>query len=332
MLKNDLSTTNNAHIDWLSERQKYVTASQIPDILSVYLPDKYGHLSFYEDWRGNKRAYTSKYYLLHEKLLNPEQLTKLNALTKNANTTRGLKNEQAIINLACEKLGFTPVESNKILFNKDNLASTPDAILIDPITNDKITLEVKNPNLIDNSRLERYKLQVQVQLYTTECLKGYLFVKSENQESILETIILDKQILNDIQRATEMFNNDLFKLKNNLNAVLPDETFEKDVIMKNIVDTNFNIANIEEAAAAYIHLKDFAKRYEKAQEFLKQHIDNEYTFNNVIIRKEKANDIIWTQHEIDDEIIKLQKNIAELPNKINTKKRAGNVSLKVINN
>jgi len=312
-------------VNWLVNRQQYINASEVADILSVYHPNKYSDITSYTDYFGKETKYNTKYRLLHNKLLNLEQIKIWDYVNDTPNTRRGKKNESQIILEACKYFGFRDTNGNTDNTIKNGLSATADAILECPLSGDKYTLEVKNPKLVDFVGLKRYEIQIQIQLYVNNLQNGKLFIKVEDDENYqAKNIKFNNEIIDDILKVKDIFWSDVEKLKANNDYILPDLYDKKDVIMLNIVDKKERNKNLEEAMANFIFLEDFAKNFNKAQDFLKAFLTEDRHFDNITLTKIVSEPLSWTLESIDKEIKKASELIE------GTERRRGNINIKKI--
>ena len=278
----------------LLERQTRINASEVPDLLALYLPEKYGMLATYQDYFGEEIEFNSKYTLVNTKLLTSKQIETWQMVTTTKHTKRGQQNEANIIQDFCDKNGFGLVSTGQN-FIKDGFAATPDAIIDDLGT--LLTLEVKNPEQatqdIGDVKFLRYVIQVQVQLFCTGYKNGYIHISPVEGAILTKKLALDPNIIQDIKTAADLFWQDVAKQKQDPIYLEPNSNINRDLKMQVVMDPQIKIQKIEEAIS-YLDFKDFAKKYEEAQEFLKIHLSEETKHGEYIYSIKTDPDLIWT--------------------------------------
>lgn len=309
--------------DEIIARQGYINASEVANLLSIYLPEKYGELYAYSSFKG-EIPFETKYCLLHQKLLTKEQIEVWSLITKTKAMQEGNQNEKELIETFCQENGYTLLQTQARL-TKDNLGASLDAIIQDPISEEKFALEVKymQAGSIDikkfTQKINRYKLQVQLQLYCSGLPKGFLYISNKRLINETYEIFCDTSIVEDIKTATEMFFADLETLKEDKFYIEPDFTIERDTQMHGLIEYNYSpkITTIEEAIKLYHCFETHAKLFEKAKDFLKDNLVGDVEFGGKTYYVAKTQESIYeTEEEVvnkkEELIAKFHKDIDKL--------------------
>lgn len=295
-------------------RQGYINASEVANVLSIYLPEKYGHFYSYSSFKG-EIPFETKYCLLHQKLLTTEQVEVWSFITKTKAMDAGNTNEPIFIERFCKDNAYNLLQTQPRLI-KENLGASLDAIIQDPITDEKFALEVKYTKATDindekfTQKIDRYKLQVQLQLYCSGLKKGFLYISNKRLINETYEIFYDESIVEDIKTATAMFFADLEKLKEDNLYIEPDFSVERDTKMHGLIEYNYSpkITTIEDAIKLYHCFKIHADLFEKAKDFLKDNLVNDIEFGGKTYYVAKTQESIYeTEEEVENKKQELAK-------------------------